>query len=157
MDAVPDILLTDLLTRLKSVQIFHGYIREVDSVYERLSNESKKSIVLAPQDSSLVDLLRKPWESLDDYAEFGVQSYEGKAGKDRADKNLQRYVKEHVVDSGFMTQDSKYENLNGNPVWYEILKDGNEKYLHPSNVHIESIHQVKNGAVWILSGPLTKP
>jgi hypothetical protein len=132
--APPDVLLSDVLTQRTTVQIFHSLLRQVDSVYERLCDEQQHTVVLAPQDQAMVELARKPWETLDDVAEFGVQAYEGVAGKERADRNIERFVKEHVLDAGDLTHDAKVKDLNGETVWAELGNAFHQQIVCPSLV-----------------------
>jgi hypothetical protein len=123
MSGGADVLLSDVLTQCSTVRVFYGLLRDVDDVYDRLSDESQQTMVLAPQDSAMVQLQRKPWETLNDFETFGQKPYEGDDGKERADKNLKRFVKEHVLDTGFMSENTAVKNLNGGSVWYDVEND----------------------------------
>ena len=117
----PDVLVSDLLTRCSTGHIFHGLLRDVDSVYSRLGDESKFTVILAPQDRTMIQLQRKPWEMLDDFATFGLTPYEGEEGQARAARNLERFVEDHVVvDPMFMRQEVPVKTLGGAEIWYQV-------------------------------------
>src|ERR1700759_3274269 len=59
--------LADLLGRNQRIQIFSGLIRDVDSVSQRLADESQQSIVLTPENVAMSKMSQKPWESTEDY------------------------------------------------------------------------------------------
>jgi hypothetical protein len=125
----PDVLISDLLTRCSTGHIFHGLLRDVDSVYSRLGDESKFTVILAPQDRTMVQLPRKPWETLDDFATFGLRPYEGEEGQARAARNLERFVEDHVVvDPMFMRQEVRVKTLGGAEIWYQV--GGHLNYQH---------------------------
>jgi hypothetical protein len=115
-----DVLVSDLLTRCPTAQIFYDLLRGVDSIYSRLSDESQKTIILAPCDRAMVQLPRKPWETLDDFAQFGLKPYEGDEGTVRAQQNIERFVMDHAVDGILLLQDVAYKNISGGEVRYKI-------------------------------------
>jgi hypothetical protein len=122
--------LADLLGRNRQIQIFSGLIRDVDSVSRRLADVSQGSIVLAPENSAMSNLGRKPWERMDDYSSLGADAYSGKDGKDRADANLKTFVEEHIVPANALRDGEKVQTLSGKTIWLE--KDGdNVMVCHP--------------------------
>lgn len=68
-------------------------------------------------------LPRKPWEDPRDEAEMGDKAYEGKAGEDRATRNLRRFVEAHVVKGSPWGKGEKRETVGGGKLWWEE-KDG---------------------------------
>jgi hypothetical protein len=126
--------LADLLGRNRQIQIFSGLIRDVDSVSQRLADVSQDSIVLAPENSAMSSLARKPWESVDDYSSLGADAYAGKDGKDRADANLKTFVEEHIVPANALGDGEKVQTLSGKTIWLE--KDGdNVMVCHPRGLN----------------------
>jgi hypothetical protein len=111
--------LADLLGRNRQIQIFSGLIQDVDSVSQRLADVSQRSIVLAPANSAMTNLGRKPWENKDDYTSLGADAYAGQDGKDRADANLKTFVEEHIVPANTLKDGEKVQTLSGKTIWLE--------------------------------------
>ncbi len=116
-------VISDVLGRAKSINIFAGLTRNVDNVLDRLGNNSQNTTVLAPLNAEISKLPRKPWEDPEDYATFGSNAYDGTAGEIRAHKNLRRFVESHVVPQSPWQEGSKATAMGGNEVWFES-KDG---------------------------------
>lgn len=116
-------ILSDVMGRDRSINIFSGFTRDVDSVAARLNDGSQNATILAPDNSALHNLPRKPWEDPRDYESLGANAYEGSGGSDRAQKNLERFVNAHIVPESPWKENHKIQSLAGNTVWYEI-KDG---------------------------------
>lgn len=83
-----DITLSDVLGTQPQIQIFSGFVRDVSSVSKRLEDAAQNTTVLAPLNSAITSLDRKPWEDPKDYAALGANAYTGKDGEDRAHENL---------------------------------------------------------------------
>ena len=79
--------------------------------------------VLAPLNSELQKLPRKPWEDARDYDAMGVEAYEGESGENRATRNLRRFVEAHAVPVSPWKEGEKVNSLRGEKVWWEE-KDG---------------------------------
>src|SRR5579871_6316210 len=92
-----DIILTDVLGRDRTINVFAGFTRDIDTIDQRLGNSKINTTVLAPLNSAIMALPRKPWEDPNDYAMLGANAYEGTDGEDRAHRNLRRFVEAHVV------------------------------------------------------------
>lgn len=150
-----DITLSDVLGTQPQIQIFSGFVRDVSSVSKRLEDAGKNTTVLAPLNSAITALDRKPWEDPKDYAALGANAYAGADGEDRAHGNLRRFTEAHVVATSPWKEGDKIERLNedSNPVWWE-KRDG-KTYIQPGDVEVEGIvSQVANGEVWVLKGVL---
>ncbi|KAH7060639.1 hypothetical protein B0J12DRAFT_708424 [Macrophomina phaseolina] len=146
-------ILSDVVGRDRSINIFSGFTRDVDSVSARLNDGSQNATILAPDNSALHNLPRKPWEDPRDYESLGASAYEGSDGSSRAEKNLERFVNAHIVPESPWKENHKIQSLAGNIVWYEI-KDG-KKMLQPGDIEVASIaDKVANGEVWIIKGVL---
>jgi len=71
-------------------------------------------------------LPRKPWEDPEDYDNLGANAYEGDDGRDRAQKNIRRFVEAHVVPESPWKEGVKVKTLGSDSteIWWEE-KDGN--------------------------------
>ena len=74
-----------------------SFVRDIESASERLDDSSKNTTVLAPLNSAIEKLPRKPWEDPRDYGALGPNAYEGGDGHERAQQNLRRFVERHMV------------------------------------------------------------
>ncbi|KAF2436498.1 hypothetical protein EJ08DRAFT_644838 [Tothia fuscella] len=143
--------ISDVIGGNEDIAIFTGFTRDVSSVSARFESTSKNVTVLAPQDSAIKALPRKPWEDLKDYSAFGANAYDGQSGVDRAQQNLQRFVEAHVVGKSPWKEHEKVETLGGDTVWYES-REG-VKYVQPGNIEVLHVaDKVTNGEVWVLKG-----
>ncbi|KAI9737686.1 MAG: hypothetical protein M1818_005690 [Claussenomyces sp. TS43310] len=145
------VILSDVLGRDRSINIFAGFTRDISLVDERLGDETSNTTVLAPLNSAIMALPRKPWEDPEDYKNLGANAYEGQDGEARAHKNLRRFVEEHVVPASPWAEGEKVKTLAGGDVWWES-KDG-VKVIQPDSIEVSSVgSKVANGEVWILKG-----
>ncbi|KAL4925478.1 uncharacterized protein BDV17DRAFT_183004 [Aspergillus undulatus] len=147
-----DPIISDVLPKTRGINIFASLTRQFESVESRLSDASQNVTVLAPRNSAIQDLPRKPWENPDDYEQFGeMKAYEGDEGQERAKRNLERFVFAHVVKQSPWKEGEEAETLEGDRVKWR--KDGDKIYIEPSGVQVDSIaEQVANGEVWVLNG-----
>lgn len=155
-------VITDVLPSHRSVQIFTSLIRDVPAVSQLLSSSSSSQnfTVLAPTNHAMSSLDHKPWEDPAEYKELGTNAYEGDAGKERAQRNIQRFVEAHVVAKAPWAENDKARTLvagegeSEKAVWWEDAGDGKRK-IAPDGVGVESVAaRVKNGEVWVLDGVL---
>ncbi|KAF1912421.1 hypothetical protein BDU57DRAFT_522674 [Ampelomyces quisqualis] len=147
------VIISDVIGKTQSIVIFSGLTRDVDGVASRLDNAAQNATVLAPNNSIMRDLKRKPWEDPDDYNTFGANAYEGSSGEDRARKNLERFVQRHVVPESPWEEGKKAKTLAGNEIWWESI--GGQKKIQPGNIEVTSVaDKVSNGEVWVLDGSL---
>ncbi|KAL4902629.1 hypothetical protein BDW74DRAFT_158198 [Aspergillus multicolor] len=147
-----DLIISDVLPKTRGINIFASLTRQFESVEARLNDRSQNVTVLAPRNSAIQDLPRKPWENPDDYEKFGeMQAYEGDEGQDRAKHNLERFVIAHVVTQSPWKEGEEAETLGGDKLKWR--KDGDKIYIEPSGIQVDSIaEQVSNGEVWVLDG-----
>lgn len=118
------VMLSDVMGRDKSINIFAGFTRDIESVARRLDDPAQNSTVLAPLNSRIEALPRKPWEDPRDYGALGAEAYEGSDGHDRAHRNLGRFVEAHIIPSNPWKEGEKVEALAGDrDIWWEE-KDG---------------------------------
>jgi hypothetical protein len=127
MDNVFGQTISDVIGRNEEIAIFTGFTRDVASVSTRFESTSKNITVLAPQDSAIKSLPRKPWENPKDYSTFGANAYDGQSGIDRAQENLRRFVEAHVVGESPWKEHEKVKTLGGDTVWYD--SKGGVKYV----------------------------
>ncbi len=120
------VIISDVLGKTQNIAIFSGLTRDIDSVSARLDDAGQNATVLAPNNSVMRNLKRKPWEDPEDYKEFGTTAYEGSNGEDRARKNLERFVQKHIVTVSPWEEGKKVKTLEGSEVWWEN-KDGQKK------------------------------
>ncbi|PYI03875.1 hypothetical protein BO78DRAFT_388997 [Aspergillus sclerotiicarbonarius CBS 121057] len=147
-----DPIISDVLPKNRLINIFASLTRQFDSVESKLNDAHSNVTVLAPRNSAIQDLPRKPWQNPEDYERFGeVGAYEGDDGQERAKKNLERFVQAHVVTGSPWGEGEEGVTLAGDKLRWE--KVGDKIYIQPGNVEVDSIaEQVSNGEVWILNG-----
>ncbi|KAI1455886.1 hypothetical protein F4805DRAFT_434581 [Annulohypoxylon moriforme] len=147
------VLISDVMGRDRSINIFAGFTRDIGSVSTRLDDGARNSTVLAPRNSAVEALPRKPWEDPKDYEVLGANAYEGGDGQDRAHRNLRRFVEAHVVPVSPWGENEKVKTLleGDREIWWE-MKDG-VKVIQPDGIEVDSIaSRVGNGELWILKG-----
>ncbi|KUI70867.1 hypothetical protein VM1G_06226 [Cytospora mali] len=145
------VILSDVIGKDRSINIFAGLARDVEAVSLRLDDSSQNSTVLAPLNSAMDKMPRKPWEDPEDYNKLGADAYEGDDGWQRAQRNLRRFVEAHVIPKNPWPQGEKVKALGSDnaEVWWEE-KDG-AKVIQPGNIEVASVaSSVQNGQVWIL-------
>ena len=147
------VIISDVIGKTQNIAIFSGLTRDIDTVSGRLDNASQNATVLAPNNSIMRDLKRKPWEDPEDYSTFGADAYEGTGGQDRARDNLERFVQRHIIPESPWEEGKKVKTLSGNEIWWES-RDGQKK-IQPADVVVTSIaDKVSNGEIWVLEGSL---
>ena len=114
-----DLIITDVIGKERSINIFAGFTRDIESISSRLDDTSMNSTILAPLNSQVQQLPRKPWEDPKEYGALGENAYKGAAGEDRAQSNLRRFVEAHIVPSSPWAEGEKTKTLQGNTVWWE--------------------------------------
>ena len=117
------VIISDVIGKDKIINIFAGFTRDIDNISKRLDDSSHNTTVLAPLNSEITKLPRKPWEDPKDYEELGQNAYGGSDGEDRAHRNLRRFVEAHVIPVSPWKEGEKVESVGGGKVWWEN-KDG---------------------------------
>ncbi|KAJ5183748.1 hypothetical protein N7492_001364 [Penicillium capsulatum] len=145
-------VVSDVLPKTQGINIFASLTRDFDNVSARLNDSSKNITVLAPRNSAVQGLPRKPWEDPEDYEKFGeVNAYQGQEGQDRAKRNLQRFVEAHLILASPWRQGEEAETLGGEKLKWTL--DGDKIMIQPGNVEVRSVaEKVTNGEVWVLNG-----
>ncbi|KAI0474596.1 FAS1 domain-containing protein [Xylaria cf. heliscus] len=145
------VLISDVMGRDRSFNVFAGFARDVESIARRLDDGSKNSTVLAPLNSAIDKLPGKPWEDPKDYGSLGATAYDGDEGQDRARRNIRRFVEAHIVPvSPWREGEKTLSLLDGDrEIWWEN-KDGTLT-LQPDGIEIQGVaSRVGNGEVWII-------
>lgn len=122
-----DLIISDVIARERSINVFAGFTRDVDPVSGRLDDLSKNSTILAPLNSAIQKMDHKPWEDSREYSAFGSDAYAKGDGEERAHKNLGRFVQAHVVPASPWKEGEKVETLAGTKLWWE--KKGESKVV----------------------------
>lgn len=120
-----DLSISDVIGKERIISIFAGFTRDIDSISKRLNDNEQNTTVLAPLNSALQKLPRKPWEDPTDYNELGATAYLGSDGEDRATRNLRRFSEAHIVPVSPWKEGEKVESMGGGEAWWE-KKDGNK-------------------------------
>ncbi len=114
-----DLSIADVIGKERVINIFAGFTRDIDGISKRLDSNDQNTTVLAPLNSELQKLPRKPWEDPEDYDELGAKAYQGQSGEDRAQRNLRRFVEAHVVPVSPWKEGEKVASVGGGKVWWE--------------------------------------
>jgi len=118
------VVLSDVMGRDRSINIFAGFTRDIESVAMRLDNSNYNTTVLAPLNSAIEKLPRKPWEDPKDYNNLGSNAYEGEEGYERAQRNLRRFVEEHMVPLSPWPEKQRAKPIGDDTdIWWET-RDG---------------------------------
>ena len=146
-----DVILSDVITTQRSINIFAGFTRDIASVSTRLDTTDSNTTVLAPLNSAITSLPRKPWEDPQEYAALGADAYAGKDGESRAERNMRRFTEAHIVPASPWEEGEKLQSMGGGTLWWEG-RDGKQVVM-PGEVEVERVaSKVVNGEVWILKG-----
>ena len=117
------VIISDVIGRDRVINIFAGFTRDIDNISKRLDDNNENTTVLAPLNSEIQKLPRKPWEDPKDYEELGANAYGGSDGENRANGNLRRFVEAHIVPVSPWSEGEKVDTVGGGKVWWES-KDG---------------------------------
>lgn len=117
-----DVIISDVIGTDRAINIFAGFTRSLDGISKRLDDKSQNTTVLAPLNSEIQKLPRKPWEDPKDYGSLGQSAYEGSAGEDRAHKNLRRFVEAHIIPASPWKEGEKIKSVGDEELWWENRK-----------------------------------
>ncbi|KAK8132928.1 FAS1 domain-containing protein [Apiospora kogelbergensis] len=149
-----NVMLSDVIGRDRSINIFASLTRDVAAVEQRLQEPSQNSTVLAPLNSQMDNLGRKPWEDARDYENFGAATaYEGDDGRDRAQRNLRKFTEAHILPVANWQEGEKVKSLleGDKEIWWEN-KEG-KKVIHPDGIIVDNVaSKVANGQLWTIRG-----
>ena len=114
-----DVMISDVIGKERTINIFAGFTRDIEMIAQRLDDVTQNTTILAPLNSAMQKLSRKPWEDPRDYGALGEAAYDGSKGEDRAHQNLRRFVEAHVVPVSPWEEGEKVETLGGRKLWWE--------------------------------------
>lgn len=120
-------IVSDVLPKTRAINVFASLTRDFEPIASRLNDASQNITVLAPRNSAIQALPRKPWESPEEYEQFGSEAYEGERGQDRAKRNLQRFVEAHLIPVSPWRKDEEVETLAGQKLKW--TKDGDKIFV----------------------------
>ncbi|MCJ1313046.1 hypothetical protein MMC25_006722 [Agyrium rufum] len=151
-NTAPDsLMISDVINKERSINIFAGFTRDLEDVSNRFDDSSKNTTVLAPLNSELQKLPRKPWENPQDYNAMGSNAYEGQDGEDRAHQNLRRFTEAHVVPASPWKEGEEIETLGGGKLSWE-MRDGKRR-IQPGDIEVVNVADiVANGQLWVIRG-----
>jgi hypothetical protein len=122
------VVISDVIGIERSINIFAGLTREVQSAAERLEDRERNSTVLAPSNSAMAGMGRKPWEDAGDYNALGERAYNGPDGEDRAKTNLRRFVERHIVPAAPWREGEELQPVSGDmALRWETESDGKRR------------------------------
>jgi hypothetical protein len=133
----------------------YRFVRDIESASLRLDNPSENTTVLAPLNSAIEKLPRKPWEDPRDYGALGPNAYEGDDGQDRALNNLRRFVEAHMIPMSPWPAGKKVKAVGTDrEVWWE--DKGGVKVVRNANLAFKMLlplicGQIQPGAIEIVS------
>jgi hypothetical protein len=147
-----DLTISDILPKTRSINIFASLTRDISSIANRLSSTTPgtgNTTLLAPLNSVMQGLPRKPWEDNPNAAKAGAES--AARNEDTAAENLRRFVEHHAVPVSPWKEGEKVESLGGKEIWWE--RRGEKKVLRPDDVEVEGVAgKTGNGEVWVVKG-----
>jgi hypothetical protein len=127
-----NLIVSDLLVKTPKINVFASLTRDFHPTASRLNDKSQNTTVLAPLNSAINALPRKPWEDPEDYKHFGeAQAYKGDEGRDRAQRNLQRFVEAHLVPVSPWREGEEVETVGGGKVKW--VKEGDTVFVSLSS------------------------
>ncbi len=142
--------LSDTLASNRAITSFSSFARQHEAAEARLDSGTDKTTVLAPLNSAIEALARKPWENERELGELGTNAYEGDDGKARADANLCRFVEAHLVTQSPWPAGTKAKTMagsGGREVWWEEREDG-KRVVMPDEVEVDKVAiEVGNGQI----------
>lgn len=118
------VILSDVLGNDRSINIFAGFTRDFATISQRFEDSSLNTTILAPINSAIMGLPRKPWEDPKEYGDLGVDAYEGEKGEEKAHRNMRRFVEAHVVPVSPWGEGVRVKTLAGGEVWWESREGG---------------------------------
>ncbi|OKL58609.1 hypothetical protein UA08_06105 [Talaromyces atroroseus] len=147
-----NLIVSDMLVKTPKINVFASLTRDFHPVLDRLNDQSKNTTVLAPLNSAISALPRKPWEDPEDYRVYGeAGAYSGEEGQERAKRNLQRFVEAHLVPVSPWGEGEEVETVGGGKVRW--VKEGDTVFVEPGHIEVDSLtSEVSNGNVWVLKG-----
>ncbi|KIW64848.1 hypothetical protein PV04_07154 [Phialophora macrospora] len=141
--------ISDILPQTRKINIFASLTRDISSVTGRLESTKPEdnTTLLAPLNSAMQALPRKPWEDRP-----GDEGVSAQYNEDKAAQNLQRFVEEHVVPVSPWKEGKRMKTLGGQELWWEENSDG-KRVIKPGNLVVDGVvGRVGNGEIWAVNG-----
>ncbi|KAK3330087.1 SIN3-like protein [Apodospora peruviana] len=153
-DAGGEVILSDVMGRDRSINLYAGFVRDIESAERRLDDSTQNTTVLAPLNSAIEKLPRKPWEDPRDYGALGPDAYEGDDGPERAQRNLRKFVEAHMIPLSPWPAGMKVKPIGDDQdVWWE--EKAGIKVVQPGNIEVVSVAStVANGQVVCATQPI---
>ncbi|KAG6032679.1 hypothetical protein E4U40_006019 [Claviceps sp. LM458 group G5] len=138
--------LSDTIGPHRSISSFSSFTRMNASLAALLADLSSNLTVLAPLNSAIDSLPRKPWEGSSDDSD-------GVNGPDRASRNMDSFVRAHLLGVAPWREGQKVKTLGGREIWWEGR--AGVRVVCPDGIEVERVGgRVGNGELWILKGVL---
>ncbi|GAA5831710.1 hypothetical protein JCM3766R1_004987 [Sporobolomyces carnicolor] len=148
--------LTDLLTRSRNSRLFYDYVRDSRLVSTRLGDVSEASTVLAPIDSAIVSLARKPHQGPP--GPITAYSLGSREDEHARATYLERWTKRHVVPELVeLNKPGPYVTLGGATVTLVKSEGDNGRTTYrvmPGDVEVLEIETASNGIILYLKETL---
>ncbi|KAK6541159.1 hypothetical protein TWF694_008530 [Orbilia ellipsospora] len=142
-------IVSDALSVQRDVSIFSDIVRGSSGIVQRLEDLSLNTTVLAPLNSAMKALPRKPWEDPDPENNF-QGAFAGLDGEKRAAANLERFVKAHMIPVSPFKENEKVQTLEGYTIWWSTV-NGVVK-IFPGGIEVKEVkNSVPNGQIWTLT------
>lgn len=139
-------LLADIIG-LKQCTIMSDYAMNLEGIARRLLDPSQRTLVLAPINSAITALPRKPW--VDGPVDAQDPKISPLRNEDRAARNIEAFVERHVVSQYPLPAGAEAKNMAGQAISVEMKDE--EKYINGKyKVLVEKT--AANGAIWVISG-----
>ncbi|BGP14712.1 hypothetical protein JCM10213_002759 [Rhodosporidiobolus nylandii] len=149
--------LADLLTRSKTARMFYGYSRDSAAVSTLLLDSTGSVTVLAPTDSAITALARKPHQGPPPRNADGGEVRASVEDERAAAEYLERWCKAHIVlervqleEDGW--EEREYATMAGTMVRFARSADGKGRTLLPGDVEVVGEETASNGKVLYLQG-----
>ena len=162
-----ELTISDILPSQRQINIFAQLTRDIESLTSRLESSapSSNTTLLAPLNSVMQALPRKPWEDRPD----DTDSVSAQWSEDKASNNLKRFVLEHIVPVS-PWKEGKQNAIKtlwaeesdgaskGREIWWETRKGGDDgeqdrKVIMPGEIVVDRVvGRVGNGEIWSLKG-----
>ncbi|ORY80357.1 hypothetical protein BCR37DRAFT_381025 [Protomyces lactucae-debilis] len=137
----------------KRCTIINDYMMGSPDVMQRLQDDTKQTLILAPLNAAIIALPQKPWISMDSASGSGSkEASSAQRNEENAEANIARFVKQHVVAQYPLTAGVRVPTMNGGSIWFEEDMKTSVKRVYPGGHRVVSEKQAANGAIWIVDG-----
>lgn len=142
--------IADVIPIDRSLTIYSDLVRTSADIQGAFGDAKKRFVVLAPQNSAIVALGRKPWDDRPD--DTDSRRFQGQGGEDRAQENIMRFVQAHILTAERFDEGDRATNLLGEKLYWKRDADG-KKRIYPGGIAVVSERNTAvNGDIWVLDG-----